>query len=76
MNSNGIDLQKKVSDILSSLINSTLYNLGTFVLQQAYCNIASGESRNTSYRLEAVSVWSVAVITLTPALSLKGEGVC
>ncbi len=56
---------------MSSLINSTLYNLGSFVLQQAYCNIASGESRNTSYRLEAVSVWSVAVITLTPALSLN-----
>ena len=40
--------EKNCQPILSSLINSTLYNSGTFVLQQAYCNIACGELRSIS----------------------------
>ena len=51
MNSHGIDLREKLSDFFVVIDKLHVIYLGTFVLQQAYCNIASGKSRNTLYRL-------------------------
>ncbi len=73
-------LHKTISEYLE-LVDELVLRFPDFYVDHYVHEVISRERVNVRFRIrtrqrDAVSVWSVAVVTLTPALSLKGEGVC